>query len=184
MSPQSRSTVVLSLLGLSLALNAALAIGYFRDGVGWGNEDRAAVAAAGTVLESATDRAAGDYCLLDRLDLDDDQQARLDEMRRTMHEKRDAFRLRAGEIKSALADAICAGEDGRATLDEQLERYAANQAAMQRAVADHLSGVNAMLRPEQRETFRTLLRTEMFRGIRSAGDSARCSSHSNEAGAL
>ena len=48
------------------------------------------------------------------------------------------------------------------------DRYAENQAAMQRAVAVHLRGVNAMLRPEQRETFRALLRTEMFRGIRSS----------------
>ena len=65
--------------------------------------------------------------------------------------------------KGDLAQAL---SSSRGQPDALLDSYAKNQAEMQRAVADHLLSVNAMLRPDQREGFRTLLRTEMFRGIR------------------
>jgi Spy/CpxP family protein refolding chaperone len=146
MRPQVKSTILFSVLGLSLALNAALLIGHLRG--------------------QATTTGSDDYCLLDRLELDTGQQRQLAEMRRGMREKRSAYWQRATAIKVELAQAICAAQVDRAALDVQLERYAANQAAMQRAVAEHLLGVSAMLRPEQREAFRTLLRAEMFRGIR------------------
>ncbi len=151
MRPQVKSTIIWSLLGLSLALNATLGIGDLRD------------LAASKAAAPAEDR----ICLFDRLYLDDDQQRRLAEMRRKIHEKRAAYRQRAAAIRVELAEAISATEVDRAALDTQLERYAENQAAQQRAVAEHLVGVSAMLRPEQRDAFRTLLRTEMFRGLRS-----------------
>ena len=153
MRPQVKSTVVFSILGLSLALNVALAIGYVR--------------ACATKTTTASP-AGGDYCLLDRLELDAGQQRRLAEMRRRMLDKRATYWRRAGTLKIELAEAISASRVDRAALDALLERYADNQADMQRAVAEHLRGVCAMLRPEQREDFRTLLRTEMFRGIRSS----------------
>lgn len=153
MRPQVKSTVVFSVLGLSLALNVALAIGYLR------------ACAPKTTAASA---AGDDSCLLDRLELDADQQRRLAEMRRKMLDKRAAYWRRAGSIKIELAEAISATRTDRAALDALLDRYADNQADMQRAVAGHLLGVCAMLRPKQREDFRTLLRTEMFRGIRSS----------------
>jgi len=153
MRPQVKSTILFSALGLSLALNAALLIGHLRD----------RGAAAGP---SAAPPAGEGYCLLDRLELDAGQQRRLSEMRRHMQDKRRAYWQRAAAIKGELAEAIGAAQAERAALDAPLERYAENQAAMQHAVAEHLLGVSAMLRPEQRETFRTLLRTEMFRGIR------------------
>jgi len=152
MRPQVKSTIIWSLLGLSLALNVALGIGHLRGD------------AAPTTAAPAVDH---DYCLLDQLDLDGDQQRRLAEMRRKMHEKRAEYWQRATAIKGELAEAISAAELDRAALDTQLDRYAETQAAMQRAVAEHLLGVSAMLRPEQRDAFRTLLRTEMFQGIRS-----------------
>jgi Spy/CpxP family protein refolding chaperone len=153
MRTQVKSTIILSLLGLSLALNAALGIGYFCG------------------VEEKTSAASPDedgYCLLDRLDLDTEQQRRLAEMRRKMREKRADYWQRATTIKIELAQTISTTKTDRTALDAHLERYAENQAAMQRAVAEHLLGVNAMLHPEQRDTFRTLLRTEMFRGIRSS----------------
>ena len=159
MRPQVKSTILWSLLGLSLALNAALGIGYLRS------------AAAMSGGDSPTQ---DDYCLLDRLELDGDQQDRLVEMRSKMRAKRADYRHRANAIKAELAEAISATNADRAALDTQLGRYAENQAAMQRAVAEHLLGVNAMLRPEQRGTFRTLLRTEMFRGIHAAGVGTPC----------
>lgn len=148
-----KTTLLWSLLGLSLALNAALAIGHLRS-------------------EAARNGPPGDdakdgQCLLDRLSLDREQQLRLAEMRRTMRERRTAYWRQAEAIKGELAEAICSSDMQPGALDAQLTRYAENQAAMQRAVAEHLRGVNAMLRPEQREGFRNLLRTEMFRGIRS-----------------
>jgi Spy/CpxP family protein refolding chaperone len=153
MRPQVKSTIIFSVLGLSLALNAALLIGHLRG--------------QATTTRSPADRQVGDdYCLLDRLELDTGQQRQLAEMRRGMREKRRAYWQRATTSKVQLAEAICAAQADRAAVDVQLARYAANQAAMQRAVAEHLLGVSAMLRPEQREAFRTLLRTEMFRGIR------------------
>jgi hypothetical protein len=155
MRPQVKSTIILSGLGLSLALNAAMAIGQLR-----GSAQR---------KDSPAARRAGEeYCLLDQLELDAEQQRLLAEMRRRMHKKRGAYWQSATAIKVELADAICAAPADRAALDAQLERYAKNQAAMQRGVAEHLLGVNAMLRPEQREGFRRLLRTQMFRGIRSS----------------
>jgi len=153
MRPQVKTTIIFSLLGLSLALNAVLAIGY----VGGAGGRTAAAAPTGK-----------DYCLLDRLDLDTAQQRRLADMRKKMHEKRAAYWKRGTEIKSELAKSISAAQVDRIALGAQLERYAKNQAAMQRAVAEHLVGVGAMLRPEQRDEFLTLLRTEMFRGIRSS----------------
>ncbi len=152
MRPQVKSTIILSLLGLSVALNVAMAIGYVR-----GTE---------RPIAHATRADDEDYCLLDELELDAEQKRRLAEMRRTMQEARAAYWRRASTIKAELAEAILAAHDSSADVHGQLERYAENQAAMQRAVAEHLHRVNAMLRPEQRETFRTLLRTEMFRGIR------------------
>jgi Spy/CpxP family protein refolding chaperone len=155
MRPQVKSTILFSVLGLSLALNAAMAIGYLRGSAEQTND--------------STDRlTGGGYCLLDRLELDTEQQRRLTEMRREMRKRRAAYWQRAGDIKSELAEAICKAPVDRTALDAQLERYTRNQAMMQRAVAEHLLGVNTMLRAEQREAFRTLLRTEMFRGIRSA----------------
>jgi Spy/CpxP family protein refolding chaperone len=153
MRPQVKSTIISSLLGLSLALNAALAVGYFRG------------AAKKT---DAAPTAEDGYCLLDRLEFDTAQQRRLADMRQRMREERAAYWARATEIKRELAEAISAAQVDRTTLDAELERYAENQAAMQRAVAEHLIGVGAMLRPEQRDEFRTLLRTEMFHGIRSS----------------
>jgi Spy/CpxP family protein refolding chaperone len=153
MRPQVKSTIVLSVLGLSLALNTALLIGYLR---GEETQSRPPIA----------HRIEDDYCLLDRLELDNDQQRRLAKMRRKMHEKRAAYWQRATAIKAELTEAISAAGADRAALEAQLRSYAENQAMMQRAVAEHLLGVNTMLRPEQRDAFRTLLRTEMFRGIR------------------
>jgi len=153
MRPQVKSTLIWSLLGLSVALNAALVTGFVH-----GAAEKAPCAPP----------AGDDHCLLDRLDLDAEQKRRLAEMRRKMHEKRDSYRERASAIKAKLAEAISASRANRDALDALLERYAGNQAAMQRAVAEHLLGVCAMLRPEQREEFRLLLRTEMFRGIRSS----------------
>ena len=84
-----------------------------------------------------------------------------------MQDKRAAFWQRSAAIKAELAEAICASSSSRTQLDPLLYRYAKNQAGMQRAVAGHLLDVNAMLRSDQQEAFRILLRTEMFRGIRT-----------------
>lgn len=159
MRPQVKSTIIWSFLGLSLALNAALVVDQLRGSV------------AGTGAARPT---ADDTCLLDHLELDGEQQRRLDGMRRRMHGMRADYRRRADAIKAELAEAISATPVDRAELERQLDRYAENQAAMQHAVAEHLLGVGAMLRPGQRDAFRTLLRGEMFRGIqparREAGD--------------
>lgn len=144
MRPQVKSTVIFSILGLSLALNIAT--------VPWS-------------VRGLARGTAEDDCLLDRLDLDAEQQRRLAAMRRKMLEKRRAYQQRAAAIKTALAEEISTAPKETQALSAQLERYVANQAAMQREVAKHLLGVRAMLRPDQREAFEVLLRDEMFRGI-------------------
>jgi len=149
-----KTTLLLSALGLSLALNVALGIGHLR------------ARSSSATIARGIDR---DPCLLDRLKLDDGQRLRLREMRRRMHEKRALFFQRSSAIKAGLAEAIGAASSSRTQLDAELARYAENQAAMQRAVAEHLVAVSAMLRPEQRDGFRTLLQSEMFSGIRSPG---------------
>jgi hypothetical protein len=146
-------TILASALGLSLALNVSLGIGHLHK--------------AGTSEHgSAVPDAPQSRCLLDSLQLDAAQRERLSEMRRKMQDKRAAFWQRSAAIKAELAEAICASSSSRTQLDPLLDRYAKNQAGMQRAVAGHLSDVNAMLRSDQQEAFRILLRTEMFRGIR------------------
>lgn len=155
MRPRVRSTLILSALGLSLALNAALIIGLLHRQPTPGGA-----------------KAGGEYCLLDRLELDRQQQDRLAGMRRAMHEKRSTYWERSAAIKAELATTVSAAQVDRAALDALLARYAQAQAEMQRAVADHLVGVNAMLRPVQRDAFRTLLRTEMFQGIRATRSAA------------
>ena len=143
MRPQVKTTILASVLGLSVALNISLGIGY--------------LLRADSV----------EQCMLDRLQLDAAQRERLSEMRRIMQEKRETFWRRSAAIKADLAEAICTSGSSRTRLDSLLDRFAENQAGMQRAVAGHLSEVNAMLRPDQQEEFRVLLRTEMFRGIRT-----------------
>ena len=155
MRPQMKTTIFASLLGLSLALNAALVIGQLQ-----GKKTDQQLPAAQQALD--------DYCLLDSLGLDAEQQERLVEMRRRMHERRKTFWQRANAIKVDLTDAISSLDGDQARIDVHLERYAKNQAAMQRAVVEHLRTVNAMLRPEQQDGFRVLLRSEMFSGISSA----------------
>ena len=150
MRPQVKTTILVSALGLSVALNVSLVMGYLQE------------ASANADGPAAPD-APGNRCLLDRLQLDVEQRQRLSEMRQKMREKRSAFWRRAAAIKADLAQAL---SSSRGQPDALLDSYAKNQAEMQRAVADHLLSVNAMLRPDQREGFRTLLRTEMFRGIR------------------
>lgn len=150
MRPQVKATIVWSLFGLSLALNAVMVVGHLRGA--WEK----------TLVTSPVDDAS---CLLDRLQLDAEQQRRLARLRRIMSEKRAVYLQRATAIKSELAETIPATPADRAVLDAQLARYAENQATMQRAVAEHLLAVGAMLRPDQRETFRTLLHTEIFRRI-------------------
>jgi Zn-dependent oligopeptidase len=156
MHPRVRTTLLLSLLGLSVALNVSLLLGLQR---------RAAAAPA------AKGEAASD-CLLDRLQLDTEQRRRLAAMRQRMHQRRARYWQRTAALRAELAAAICAPAPDAAGLDGLLERYAAEQAAMQRAVADHLVGVNGLLRPGQRQAFRALLRREMFSGIRKLSQAA------------
>jgi len=153
---QVKTTVFASILSLSLALNISFVIGYLMNSRDGGRKE-----------------ASGDtdiQCLLDRLNLDHDQQKRLSVMRKRMNEKRVSFWQRSSEIKIALASAIC--DPSQSRLDLLLKTYAENQASMQRAVANHLTEVNEMLRPEQRKSFRNLLMKGMFSGIRpvQAGD--------------
>lgn len=159
MRPQVKTTLLLAGLGLSLAMNAAFAIGTFR---------RAGAAAP----REQTSRTTAPLCLLDRLQLDSAQRAKLAEMRQRLQVKRETFWRRSAAIKAELADAICAQDTRSGKLDRLLARYAREQSRMQRSVTDHLRQVGAMLRPDQRKRFHRLLRTEMFRGLRSAPGSA------------
>jgi hypothetical protein len=140
-------------------MNVAFAIGTFR---------RAGAAAP----REGTTRATPPLCLLDRLQLDSAQRAKLAKMRQRLQVKRETFWRRSAAIKAELADAICAQDTRSGTLDPLLARYAREQRQMQRSVTDHLRQVGTMLRPDQRERFHELLRTEMFRGLRSAPGSA------------
>lgn len=155
MRPQVKTTLLVTVLGLSLALNASLAVGYLTQ-------------ARADARPAAGPETRPNGCLLDRLRLGEAQRSRLAEMRRRMRQVRAAYWKRSRALRRELADAISAPEPGDEKLGALLRRFAEDQAAMQRAAADHLVAVSAMLRPGQREVFRTLLRTEMFRGIRSA----------------
>ena len=152
MRPQMKITILASLLGLSVALNVAFGIGTLHK---TGTSEQGVPVA---------DAPRG-QCLVDSLKLDTAQQERLSEMRRKMDDKRAAFWQRAAAIKAELAEAICASKSDRTGIDPLLSEYSKNQAGMQRAVAEHLSNVNNMLRPKQQEEFRMLLRSKMFRGI-------------------
>lgn len=154
MRPQVKSTILISVLALSLALNISLVIGLLS---GAETDGREAVSAD----------TAKAWCLLDDLRLDEGQRGQLREMRQEMQRKRGKFWQRSAEIKAQLSEAICARPSDRAQIDALLDHYLKIQAGMQRVVADHLLNVSAMLRPGQMEEFRTLLRTEMFRGIRA-----------------
>ncbi len=152
MRAQVKTTVLLSALGLSVALNLSLGVGHMF---------RARAREPGGRVRGAT----SGRCLLDRLDLDARQRESLSVLRQTMRGKRAAFWRRAAALKAELAEAIYVSGSDRAQLDRLLEEFAQNQADMQVAVVDHLVSVKSMLHPGQREEFRTLLRTEMFRGI-------------------
>lgn len=147
------TTILASALGLSLALNASLVIGTLRQ-------------ADASPPEDVAQGEAEEHCLLDRLQLDEEQRERLALLRREMLSKRRAFWQRSSRIKAALADAICEEDVDRGRIDSLLSQYAEEQAGMQREIVAHLSRVHAMLRADQREHFHELLRTEMFRGAR------------------
>jgi len=155
MRPQVKTTLLISGLGLSLAMNVAFTIGALR---------RADAAAP----RDAASRTTPPFCLLERLQLDSGQRARLAKMRQRLQVKRSAFWRRSAAIKANLADAICAPHTRPERLESLLARYAHEQSEMQRSVTDHLRQVGAMLRPDQRDTFHALLRTEMFHGLRKA----------------
>jgi len=147
------TTILASVLGLSLALNASLVDG----------PPRRADAQPG---DGAARADEGESCLLDRLQLDEGQRERLAALRSEMHLERRAFWRRSAALKAELADAICADDADHERIDSLLSRYAENQAGMQREIVAHLSRVNAMLRPDQRGRFHELLRTDIFQGTR------------------
>lgn len=149
-----KTTILVSLLGFSLALNLSQAIG-------WPPQPDPGAGRATAAADSQ------DLCLVDRMELDGGQREKLLELRSVMQAKRTCYWERCAEIKERLADAICAPSSRGDLLDPLLEDYLNNQAEMQRVVAGHLLEVHALLDERQRETFRTLLRTEIFRGIRS-----------------
>jgi len=153
-----KNTIVASALGLSLALNASLLLGH--------------VKRSGSSLPAlAAPAPSQPRCLLDAIDLDDGQRDRLSKLRREMRPKRAAYWKRARAIKAELANAVADPNADRARVDRLVERYGENQESMQREVAAHLMNVNDLLRPDQRDHYRALLRDEMFRGIqpRDAG---------------
>lgn len=157
MRSQVKTTILVSVLALSLALNVSLVLG--------------ALSRADAQPGVTPDRGDDDErCMLDRLQLDTEQRGRLAVFRREMLAKRRAFWQRSADIKAELADAICAQTSDRERIDSLLLRYSENQAAMQREVVEHLSRVHAMLRPDQREQLHTLLRTDIFRGTRPFPD--------------
>ena len=145
------TTILVSVLGLSVALNASLIFGAWRR--------------AGPLEGPAAD-AGDERCLLDSLQLDEEQHERLAVLRREMLAKRRSFWRRSAEVKAELAAAICAADTDQERIDSLLERYSENQARLQREVVAHLLRVHAMLRSDQREQFHALLRTEIFRGTR------------------
>jgi len=162
MRPQVKTTILFAGLGLSLAMNAAFAIGILRR------------AGAAPPRETATTaRTTPPLCLLDRLKLDSAQRAELARMRQRLQVKREAYWRRTAAIKAELAEAICAPDPRSGRLDRLLARFAREQSEMQRSVTEHLRKVGAMLRPEQRARFHELLRTQMFRGLRSAPGTTR-----------
>ena len=152
MRQRMKITILAAALGLSLALNVSLVIGTLRQAEAQPGVD--------------APRGADEQCLLDSLQLDEGQRERLATLRREMLTKRRAFWQRSARIKAELADAICASSRDQDQIDSLLDRYAENQADMQREVVAHLLRVHALLRPDQREPFHVLLRTHIFRGTR------------------
>jgi len=154
MTPAVKTTSLLTLLGFSLALNLSQAIGT-SSGPGPGAREPAAAG------------GSSGACLVEQLELDAGQEEQLAELRAAMQLRRTDYWQRCAELKRRLADAICApGASGEA-LAPILEEYSRNQAEMQRAVAEHLLEVRALLDEAQRGAFRGLLAAEIFRGIRS-----------------
>lgn len=107
-------------------------------------------------------------CLLDQIALAPAQQERLTAMRATMMALRKEHGQAAAEQRARLGDAITADAPDRAAIARSVEAYSASQRALQQRVVEHLLNVRALLDDGQREQFRQLLRTQIFRGLRAA----------------
>jgi Spy/CpxP family protein refolding chaperone len=152
MRPQVRTTILVSALGLSVALNVSLGFGLVL-------RSRDAAGCAG----GAPARARG--CLLDDLNLSSAQRARLSALRREIQVQHREHWRRTDALKTDLADAISAERPDRGQIDRLLGAFADNQTRVQRAVVEHLLNVMSMLDREQRGEFRKLLRRQIFRRI-------------------
>lgn len=152
MRPQVRTTILVSALGLSVALNVSLGFGLVL-------RSRDAAGRAG----SASTRARG--CLLDDLNLSSAQRARLSALRRKIQVLHREHWRRTDALKTDLADAISAERLDRGQIDRLLGVFADNQTRVQRAVVEHLLNVMSILDREQRGEFRKLLRRQIFRRI-------------------
>ena len=109
-------------------------------------------------------------CILDELDLDPKQNARLQELRKTVWQKRSRYFATMAELRRRIGETIAQGR-GPATpaqeklLQELLQSLCKKQSAFRQVVIHHLFDVKKLLGDQQRSHFARLLKTKIFRGM-------------------
>lgn len=142
-----KRALVLGLLALSLAANAAVA---------WHALRRARAEADGGIPAEPP--------LFKHLSLTDAQRSAILARRASLMERRAAAGARLAALRGELADALSQGEANRARIDAVLGELERAQREYQRSVVEHLLGVRELLTPAQRPVFETLLGDRLHAG--------------------
>jgi Spy/CpxP family protein refolding chaperone len=93
--------------------------------------------------------------------LDPDQRVRIRALRSELLARRAEHERRLAGLRGQLAAALGKEPEARAEIDATLGRISEAQAAFQRAVVEHVLGVRAVLTPEQRPAFESIVATQV-----------------------
>ena len=104
--------------------------------------------------------------IFSKVSLDPGQRARISTLRAELLAHREENQRNLAASKQQLAAAIAKDPEDRAAVDSSLRDIAQSQAQFQRAVVDHVLEVRAVLRPDQRPAFESIIARHMEAGGR------------------
>lgn len=148
-----RQLILYGLLGLSLAVNAAVAGAWVVAGLAAGDNN-------GTPSPG---------CPIPQMELTPSERAAVEPIRERFREERLAHRSRFLQMRARLAPLVISDEPDREALDTLLREMSEAQAALQRTVVERVLAVRAALGPAHRARY-----DEMIVPHIQAGDAMRC----------
>jgi Spy/CpxP family protein refolding chaperone len=114
--------------------------------------------------------ASGHMPLLSEVQLDPDQRAKILSLREGFLSFRENRNAQTAQLRVRLADLLKTDTPDRAAIDAVLAQINQSQAALQSRAVEHVLGVRALLRPDQRPAFEKLMTKNLERGIPMRGE--------------